>query len=145
MSGARKRRCPVDSLVESKYLIRHVYGLRNLTRTTFHRPLACGFHHCDRLCHGDACGSCRATCGKPRKLWCVTSAFLSEFLRNSSRLPVCLHSTPARFRVTPLLLVMSPNRAALSSLSPAHAVASVSQYPAAGLSPAHPDVRVASN
>jgi len=30
--------------------------------------LSCGFHHCDRLCHGDACGPCTAVCGKPRKL-----------------------------------------------------------------------------
>ena len=32
------------------------------------KPLTCGFHHCDRLCHGDDCGPCHATCGKPRKL-----------------------------------------------------------------------------
>ncbi|EPQ53520.1 hypothetical protein GLOTRDRAFT_45377 [Gloeophyllum trabeum ATCC 11539] len=30
--------------------------------------LGCGFHHCQRLCHGDDCGSCSAVCGKPRKL-----------------------------------------------------------------------------
>ncbi|KAI0674405.1 hypothetical protein C8Q78DRAFT_966649 [Trametes maxima] len=30
--------------------------------------LACGFHHCERPCHGDACGACHAPCGKPRKL-----------------------------------------------------------------------------
>ncbi|KAI0064980.1 hypothetical protein BV25DRAFT_1799680 [Artomyces pyxidatus] len=30
--------------------------------------LGCGFHRCERLCHGDACGSCTAVCGKPRKL-----------------------------------------------------------------------------
>lgn len=30
--------------------------------------LSCGFHHCDRLCHGDACGQCHAVCGKARKL-----------------------------------------------------------------------------
>ncbi|KAH9835226.1 uncharacterized protein C8Q71DRAFT_811773 [Rhodofomes roseus] len=30
--------------------------------------LSCGFHHCERLCHGDECGPCHATCGKPRKL-----------------------------------------------------------------------------
>ncbi|EKM57230.1 uncharacterized protein PHACADRAFT_142441 [Phanerochaete carnosa HHB-10118-sp] len=30
--------------------------------------LSCGFHHCERLCHGDACGSCHAVCGKSRKL-----------------------------------------------------------------------------
>ena len=33
-----------------------------------HRLLACGFHHCDRLCHGDTCGACHAVCGKSRKL-----------------------------------------------------------------------------
>ncbi|KAF8548822.1 hypothetical protein OG21DRAFT_1479066 [Imleria badia] len=31
------------------------------------RLLACGFHHCERLCHADACGTCTAVCGKPRK------------------------------------------------------------------------------
>ncbi|KZT70504.1 hypothetical protein DAEQUDRAFT_708602 [Daedalea quercina L-15889] len=30
--------------------------------------LSCGFHHCERLCHGDDCGSCHANCGKPRRL-----------------------------------------------------------------------------
>ncbi|GJE93163.1 FKBP12-associated protein 1 homolog [Phanerochaete sordida] len=30
--------------------------------------LSCGFHQCDRLCHGDACGACHAVCGKSRKL-----------------------------------------------------------------------------
>ncbi|KAH9926706.1 uncharacterized protein B0H18DRAFT_1084937 [Fomitopsis serialis] len=30
--------------------------------------LSCGFHHCERLCHGDECGPCNSTCGKPRKL-----------------------------------------------------------------------------
>ncbi|KAL1943906.1 hypothetical protein VTO73DRAFT_3724 [Trametes versicolor] len=30
--------------------------------------LGCGFHHCERLCHGDSCGPCHAPCGKPRKL-----------------------------------------------------------------------------
>ncbi|KAG9311585.1 hypothetical protein JVU11DRAFT_7794 [Chiua virens] len=29
--------------------------------------LACGFHHCERLCHADACGTCTAVCGKSRK------------------------------------------------------------------------------
>ncbi|KZT20935.1 hypothetical protein NEOLEDRAFT_1244899 [Neolentinus lepideus HHB14362 ss-1] len=32
------------------------------------RLLACGFHHCQRLCHGDDCGACNVVCGKPRKL-----------------------------------------------------------------------------
>ncbi|KAI0340472.1 hypothetical protein BDW22DRAFT_428704 [Trametopsis cervina] len=30
--------------------------------------LSCGFHHCERPCHSDACGQCHAVCGKPRKL-----------------------------------------------------------------------------
>ncbi|KDQ60370.1 hypothetical protein JAAARDRAFT_32765 [Jaapia argillacea MUCL 33604] len=30
--------------------------------------LGCGFHHCERPCHGDPCGACSAACGKPRKL-----------------------------------------------------------------------------
>ncbi|OJA15713.1 hypothetical protein AZE42_09960 [Rhizopogon vesiculosus] len=29
--------------------------------------LACGFHHCERLCHADDCGTCTAVCGKSRK------------------------------------------------------------------------------
>lgn len=36
------------------------------------RLLGCGFHHCERLCHADACGTCTAVCGKSRKSWCVT-------------------------------------------------------------------------
>jgi len=32
------------------------------------RLLGCGFHHCQRLCHGDECGPCTFACGKPRKL-----------------------------------------------------------------------------
>ncbi|KAH8097069.1 hypothetical protein BXZ70DRAFT_974531 [Cristinia sonorae] len=36
--------------------------------TTCGKLLACGFHHCDRLCHSDGCGPCNAVCGKPRKL-----------------------------------------------------------------------------
>jgi transcriptional repressor NF-X1 len=35
------------------------------------RPLVCGFHPCEQLCHGDACSQCTAICGKPRKPWCV--------------------------------------------------------------------------
>jgi transcriptional repressor NF-X1 len=31
--------------------------------------LGCGFHRCTKLCHGDDCGPCTTTCGKPRKLW----------------------------------------------------------------------------
>ncbi|KAF9525445.1 hypothetical protein CPB83DRAFT_859575 [Crepidotus variabilis] len=29
--------------------------------------MSCGFHHCERLCHGDECGACVAPCGKSRK------------------------------------------------------------------------------
>ncbi|CAL1709094.1 unnamed protein product [Somion occarium] len=36
--------------------------------TTCGKLLSCGFHHCERLCHGDSCGPCTAVCGKPRKL-----------------------------------------------------------------------------
>ncbi|KAF9240460.1 hypothetical protein BU15DRAFT_87666 [Melanogaster broomeanus] len=35
------------------------------------RLLACGFHHCERLCHADECGACTAICGKSRKSWSV--------------------------------------------------------------------------
>ncbi|KAH9928987.1 hypothetical protein B0H21DRAFT_837372 [Amylocystis lapponica] len=36
--------------------------------TTCGKLLGCGFHHCERLCHGDDCGPCTAVCGKARKL-----------------------------------------------------------------------------
>ena len=35
------------------------------------RPLGCGFHPCDQLCHAGACAPCTTICGKPRKLWLV--------------------------------------------------------------------------
>src|SRR3954454_4296390 len=28
------------------------------------KPLPCGFHACQRLCHGDECGACESVCGK---------------------------------------------------------------------------------
>lgn len=31
------------------------------------KSLACGFHHCERPCHTDDCGTCTAVCGKSRK------------------------------------------------------------------------------
>lgn len=31
------------------------------------KPMGCGFHPCERVCHGDECGPCFAVCGKPRK------------------------------------------------------------------------------
>ncbi|KAK0489493.1 hypothetical protein EDD18DRAFT_1189467 [Armillaria luteobubalina] len=34
--------------------------------------MGCGFHHCERVCHGDDCGACTSTCGKSRKL-CLPS------------------------------------------------------------------------
>ncbi|KAI0686090.1 hypothetical protein BC835DRAFT_1288606 [Cytidiella melzeri] len=36
--------------------------------TTCGKLLSCGFHQCERLCHGDNCGQCHAVCGKSRKL-----------------------------------------------------------------------------
>jgi len=35
------------------------------------RPLGCGFHRCEQLCHAGACAPCTTICGKPRKLWYV--------------------------------------------------------------------------
>ncbi|KAI0264607.1 hypothetical protein BC834DRAFT_244398 [Gloeopeniophorella convolvens] len=32
------------------------------------RPLSCGFHPCEQVCHAGACPPCTAACGKPRKL-----------------------------------------------------------------------------
>jgi transcriptional repressor NF-X1 len=29
--------------------------------------LGCGYHRCDRLCHGNECGPCTNQCGKPQK------------------------------------------------------------------------------
>ncbi|EJD48338.1 hypothetical protein AURDEDRAFT_86187 [Auricularia subglabra TFB-10046 SS5] len=31
------------------------------------KPMNCGYHLCQRVCHGDECGECHAVCGKPRK------------------------------------------------------------------------------
>ncbi|KZV99993.1 hypothetical protein EXIGLDRAFT_667828 [Exidia glandulosa HHB12029] len=31
------------------------------------KPMNCGYHLCERVCHGDECGECHAVCGKPRK------------------------------------------------------------------------------
>ncbi|KAL0958181.1 hypothetical protein HGRIS_000344 [Hohenbuehelia grisea] len=31
------------------------------------KSMACGFHHCERICHADPCGDCTAPCGKARK------------------------------------------------------------------------------
>ncbi|OSX63454.1 hypothetical protein POSPLADRAFT_1139991 [Postia placenta MAD-698-R-SB12] len=39
-----------------------------LCGTVCGKLLSCGFHHCERLCHGDACGPCTTVCGKARKL-----------------------------------------------------------------------------
>ncbi|KAK0473779.1 hypothetical protein IW261DRAFT_677706 [Armillaria novae-zelandiae] len=36
------------------------------------KPMGCGFHHCERVCHADDCGACTSTCGKSRKL-CLPS------------------------------------------------------------------------
>ena len=53
--------------------------------------MACGFHHCERLCHGDECGPCTASCGKSRKLWYFCSRS-SEVLVLISTF---IHSMPA--------------------------------------------------
>ena len=55
------------------------------------RLLDCGFHKCQRACHGDNCGACPSVCGKPRKLWLV---FLLNF-RKRFELTVLLISLPA--------------------------------------------------
>ncbi|KAI0037225.1 hypothetical protein K488DRAFT_39490 [Vararia minispora EC-137] len=36
--------------------------------TPCEKLLACGFHRCEKLCHGEACAPCTAVCGKARKL-----------------------------------------------------------------------------
>lgn len=42
------------------------------------RPLGCGFHPCEQLCHASTCSPCTTTCGKPRKLWCVFAFSLRD-------------------------------------------------------------------
>jgi hypothetical protein len=59
--------------------------------------LACGFHKCTRLCHGDSCGPCANTCGKPRKNWCVSS-WRSRGCRVLMPSPVFRSFTRARSR-----------------------------------------------
>ncbi|KAH0834956.1 hypothetical protein J3R83DRAFT_10664 [Lanmaoa asiatica] len=51
--------------------------------------LACGFHHCERLCHAEACGTCTAVCGKSRKSWYVA---MTPFVRSA-----CTLTSPSRF------------------------------------------------
>jgi transcriptional repressor NF-X1 len=40
------------------------------------RPLGCGFHPCEQLCHAGTCTPCTTVCGKPRKLWYVLALSL---------------------------------------------------------------------
>lgn len=64
------------------------------------RPLGCGFHRCEQLCHGGACSGCTTICGKPRKPWCVLDP--SPFRREAtypapqSSSPAPLHATLSR-------------------------------------------------
>ncbi|TBU61184.1 hypothetical protein BD310DRAFT_1037442 [Dichomitus squalens] len=59
--------------------------------------LPCGFHHCERSCHADACGDCHATCGKPRKL-CLPALHACQL---SCHAPAsCDESEPCRAIVT---------------------------------------------
>jgi hypothetical protein len=66
----RRRRSPVVPFVESKYPSGFYFYLLSTKNYVF-RLMACGFHHCERLCHGDECGACTAPCGKLRKSWYV--------------------------------------------------------------------------
>ena len=81
------------------------------------RPLGCGFHRCEQLCHGGACSGCTAICGKPRKPWCVLDLIAVPLRSNSSKSnfgpTVFQPSTPARNPVTPRPFVQRPNRALL--------------------------------
>ena len=47
------------------------------------RPLGCGFHPCEQLCHAGACAPCTTVCGKPRKLWYVI-VFVGRNFRNDT-------------------------------------------------------------
>lgn len=62
----RGRRSRAERCAGSEYLARFYFC--NLPHIPS-RLLSCGFHHCDRLCHSDGCGTCHAVCGKSRKLW----------------------------------------------------------------------------
>lgn len=66
----RRRKSPVVPFVESTYPLRS-YFCSPFTKNYVFRLMACGFHHCERLCHGDECGACTAPCGKLRKSWYV--------------------------------------------------------------------------
>ena len=95
------------------------------------RLLGCGFHVCERLCHGGECGPCAQVCGKPRKLWCVSPPScpprgvdadltrLYSFCWLFVCLPACVraarpHTTPARSRATRRRRAKRPSHAARS-------------------------------
>lgn len=60
-------------------VIAEVLEVNKLTRPCVpFRPMLCGFHHCERLCHSDACGECVAQCGKSRKAWLVLHSVSSK-------------------------------------------------------------------
>lgn len=86
---------------------------------SFVRLLACGFHHCDRLCHGDSCGECHAVCGKSRKLWyaIALSEYLSPFHILTWNSVVYQPITRAHYPAMPRLLVRKTNPAARLSTS----------------------------
>jgi transcriptional repressor NF-X1 len=56
--------------------------------TSCGKLLPCGFHACQRMCHGDDCGPCESVCGKDRKLWYVSDIkLLREAEKTLSSLP----------------------------------------------------------
>ena len=82
------------------------------------RPLGCGFHPCEQLCHAGACAPCTANCGKPRKLWYVLSWLLYDVtVEVTPELLVSLPNIPAPILVMLPLLAQKLNRATRQSPS----------------------------
>lgn len=79
--------------------------------TSCGKLLPCGFHACQRMCHGDDCGPCESVCGKDRKLWYVAILNCCQSLKYY---PVFQIITAASYPATPRLPVQSSTRAKAS-------------------------------
>ena len=95
------------------------------------RPLKCGFHRCDRMCHSDDCGPCKNPCGKPRKLWYVGNRitnrspphFIPVVIPLSTPVRICaMRQVPAR-RQNPVPQRLSSPVHADEFVNPSSAVA----------------------
>lgn len=72
------------------------------------RLLACGFHHCERPCHADACGTCTTVCGKSRKSWYVAPG-VSIYLNAHNPCSASQPTIPVHKLATPPLPAPKPN------------------------------------